>query len=95
MGIHTMAGPLNGIGGQQNIPIANTYQPGNSNDIRRQDDSAPRENTVQPRGVAASETQRTQTEDRNAGVEIRNSGDSQQRQSYASQQRGSVIDITV
>ena len=84
-----MAGPLNGIGGQ--IPFANTYQPGQSAQLRtQQDERTPKPNDVQPRGTQAAQTNEPET---------RNSRDLQSllREVQASGETGrvSVVDITV
>ena len=43
-----MAGPLNGIGGQQQIPLATPFQPGqNGSQVRPQDNREPKPNQVQ------------------------------------------------
>lgn len=84
-----MAGPLNGIGGQ--VPLANTYQPGQSTQLRtQQDERTPKPNEIQPRGAQAAQTNETET---------RGSRDLQgllrEAQANGETGRGSVIDITV
>lgn len=92
-----MAGPLNGVGyGQQQVPLATTFQPGKNNDqVRAQNDSAaqPKENFVQPQGTPAAQGQRAEAPDHNL---LRNSLKAELDPSQQSDaRRGSVVDITV
>ena len=91
-----MAGPLNGLGGQQ-IPLANTFQPSqNSAQVRAQEERQPEEKKVQPRGTAAAESQ--DTESRNDGVlqeRIAAALSAEQASGRDEVRRGSVVDITV
>lgn len=88
-----MAGSLNGIGGQQQIPLANPYQPGQQAPVRPQNEKTPKANQVQPQGA---QTAQTQTTDRNpkdlksliSDLQSVLASDSESR-------RGSVVDITV
>mgnify|MGYP000427484194 FL=1 len=89
-----MAGPLNGVGVQQQVPIANTYQPGQAtNDVRQREDVEARENTVQPQGTETAQAQNSETRDQDSGIELRNRGEA--LAASGSQERGSVLDITV
>lgn len=90
-----MAGPLNGLGGQQ-IPLANTFQPSQNSAQVRQQEREPEEKKVQPRGTAASESQ--DTESRNDGVlqeRIAAALSAEQASGRDEVRRGSVVDITV
>ncbi len=92
-----MAAPLSGVG-QQQIPLSQPFQPGGSDQTReiRQRGQEPRENELQARGTAASQTQQanTKTDSSFQGNlnQTSNSGHSQQSNAAG---RGSVIDITV
>lgn len=93
-----MAGPLNGIGGQQQLPISNTFQPtrsGVDQSARESEDVAPQENTVQPQGTAAAETQsvETNTQDTEAGIGFQ--AEVQADSLSGREERGSLIDISV
>lgn len=86
-----MAGPLNGIGGQQQIPLATPFQPGqNGSQVRPQDERTPKANQVQQPASQLGQAQEPET---------RSSRDLQNllKEAEASGQtgRGSVIDITI
>ena len=87
-----MAGPLNGIGGQQQIPLATPFQPGqNGSQVRPQPGVGDaRMQTVQQPSSQLGQVQEPET---------RSSKDLQSllREAEASGQtgRGSVIDITI
>jgi len=87
-----MAGPLNGIGGQQ-IPFATSFQPGqqNSQQVRpQQEDRTPKPNQVQPPNTQAAQSNESET---------RNSRDLQsllrEAEATGGRGRGSVVDLTV
>lgn len=73
-----MAAPLSGLG-QQNIPLAQPFQPGGSDQTRavRQAEQDPREEEVQAREAAAAQSQ----ESNNAQSD--------------SSERGSIVDVVV
>jgi hypothetical protein len=86
-----MAGPLNGIGGQQQIPLATPFQPGqNGSQVRGQDERSPKPNQVQQPSSQLGQVQEPET---------RSSKDLQSllKEAEATGQtgRGSVIDITI
>ncbi len=87
-----MAGPLNGISGQQVFPASNTFQQTQNNNVSQNQDAQPQEGTIQPQGTAAAESQsvETQNQDSEAGI-----GFQAEAQSGHSQERGSLVDITV
>lgn len=88
-----MAGPLNGLGGQQQVPIANTFQQSQPNtDLRQRENVQAQEEIVQPQGTEAAQVQSSEARDSDSGLDLRNDGDIVQAES---QQRGSVIDILV
>lgn len=89
-----MAGPLNGIGGQQQVPLSNPSQASQTNNQVRQqeEDQEPQENTVQPQGSAASETQNTETENEDV---IRAQQEDALNNSDNERERGSLVDVTV
>lgn len=87
-----MAGPLNGLGGQQ-VPTVNPFQPGQANtDVRQREDVQARENLVQPQGTEPAQVQENQTQDQDLAANLRTDGDVVQAQS---QERGSLVDILV
>ncbi len=86
-----MAGPLNGIGGQQQIPLATPFQPGqNGSQVRPQDNREPKANQVQQPGSQLGQVQEPET---------RSSKDLQSllkdAEASGERGRGSVIDITI
>ncbi|MBI1301007.1 MAG: hypothetical protein GC137_05020 [Alphaproteobacteria bacterium] len=62
-----MAAPLSGLG-QQNIPLAQPFQPGGTDQTRavRQPDQEPREEEVQAREAAAARSQEANTQRQNS-----------------------------
>lgn len=80
---------------QQQIPAANTFQPGgNSEDVRQKEDRE----TTRAAGTSTAETQSSET--RNNGQQQRvtereNDGDRDDGQVKARASRGSVVDLTV
>lgn len=90
-----MAGPLNGIGGQQ-IPLSNTFKPGQNEDQVRgtpedkKDDSRVRQTSANAR------TQESDTENREDLLEEKLAAAlSAQKSGSGEVRRGSVVDITV
>ncbi len=84
-----MAGPLNGLGSGQTIPLSNTFQPGHNNDqVRPDDNKKAQDNVVQARGSQAASSQKSETQ--NFSATRRASNDDS-----GSQKRGSLLDITV
>jgi len=96
-----MAGPLTGIGPQQQLPISNTFQPGQGatqqQQVRESEDQQPRQNVVQPQGsAAAAETQRADSDNTDVGQrELGVSLASNEDESSNTGGRGSLIDISV
>lgn len=93
-----MAGPVNGIGGQQQVPLSQTHQPGGSQNesAQRARESDPKENTSRSRDAAASQSQGSKKEDdllRKLLAEALEGNDEPQQNSSA--RRGSVVDLTV
>ncbi len=92
-------GPVTGLGGQQQYQVSNNFQPGQANvqANKPQEERVPKENTVQTRQASAAQAQRTQTDDLNGDVNVRNQS-SVSFESFSgssSGQRGSVLDINV
>lgn len=95
-----MAGSLNGLGSGQQIPIANTFQPGQAatQQSRIDDPKRQQQNVTQPRGAASAQTQTVETRTVNptrgqrSGNIVR-ANTSAQDQSPA--RRGSLVDISV
>ena len=93
-----MAGPLSGVGAQQ-VPIANTFQPGGQNGetvVRQRENTQPQENQVQPQGTPAAESQNSQS-DNNADILQSRIAQALDRQETtgAETDRGSIVDIEV
>lgn len=83
-----MAGPLSGIGGQtQQIPLSNSFQPGQSNNtqVRPEEKKQAETNIVQPRRSQPASSQSIETGNQDV-LKTASSGSSS---------RGSLIDITV
>ncbi len=93
-----MAAPLSGVGQQQQIPLSQSQQPTAVDASRevRQRDQQPREDEIQVRGAALSQTNETETENTQFnldGGDANNIGS--QDIASASGERGSLVDITV
>ena len=94
-----MAGPLSGVGAQQQLPINTATQPGvadNTQVRESEQDQDPQENTVQAPGTAPAETQNTETGNADllqARIDQELSGGD--NGDPAEQRRGSIVDITV
>lgn len=89
-----MAGPLNGIGGQQQVPITNSFQQGQNNSVvRENEEQAPRENVVQPKRSAPAEALNVATNDQDSSVDLRNQVRAEELS--GNERRGSLIDIVV
>ena len=94
-----MAGPLNGIGGQQQLPVSNTSQPGGQNTnqaLREREDAQPQENVVQPQSAPAADVQNTETGNQDIlqgriADALAQQGDTAE----AELRRGSLLDIEV
>jgi len=96
-----MAGPLTGLGSGQQLPIANTFQPGQGVDQKQIDDTRnQRKNITLPANTKTAQAEPTQARNVNAtrapqrNTSIRQVNDNQD-QSAGSNKRGSTIDITV
>ena len=93
-----MAGPVSGIGGQQQVPLSQPFQPGGDQDaVRESEDRQPEENTVQPQGAAAAETQNTETDNDQilqAQTETALTPNLIE-EPVVQQERGSIVDIEV
>lgn len=94
-----MAGPINGIGGQQQIPAANTFQPGESNNnqqVREQSDAPAQENVVQGQNAEAAQTQNTETGNQDIlGDQLAAALEPDSGEDLSDQPRGSLVDIEV
>ena len=91
-----MAGPLSGIAGQQQVPIAQPAQQNQNTAAVRPQDQQPEEEQVQPQGTAAAESQSTGT-DNNFQQQINDlsAGDVESLSQNAEAQRGSLVDVLV
>jgi hypothetical protein len=85
-----MAGPLNGLGTGAQIPLANTFQPGQK-DVRPEESRKQEDNTVKTRGSEASGSQNSETRNQDV-VRARQAASNDDAQA---QKRGSLVDITV
>lgn len=96
-----MAGPLNGIGGQQQVPLSQPFQPGqDSNQVRGQNDQQPNENQVQPQGAPAADTQNTETNNQDVLQQqiqelISGSGAEEGLSAEDAPRRGSLVDVQI
>lgn len=96
-----MAGPLNGIGGQQQVPLSQPFQPGqDSNQVRNNPEQQPADNQVQPQGAPAAGTQNTETDDQDVlqqQIKELITGSSAENGLSADDapRRGSLVDVTV
>jgi hypothetical protein len=87
-----MAGPLNGIGGQQ-YPFATSFQPGQQQGapVRPQnDDKTPKPNQVQPPNTQAAQSKNSDTRNSRDLSGLLKDAEATDRKD-----RGSVVDITV
>lgn len=91
-----MAGPLNGVGVNQQLPIANAFQQGPNNNagVRQEDDVRAQQDVVQPEGAEPAEAQTAATEDLETAVDSR-SGANILDELTGNEERGSVIDVLV
>ncbi|MCB1530459.1 MAG: hypothetical protein H6853_06115 [Rhodospirillales bacterium] len=91
-----MVGLVNS-GIQQQIPAANTFQPGNNETARQANEVREDSTETRPTGTAAAKGQETET--RNNGhekeAEFQASANQDTERSSGSSGRGSVVDITV
>lgn len=94
-----MAGPLNGVGAQQQVPISNTFKPGGSQSevqVREREDAQPKENTVQAQGAAAAESRGTESNNQDIlKARIAEAVGAADSGSQTDQPRGSLLDIQV
>ncbi len=97
-----MAGPLGGIGPQQQLPIATALQGGANNQQARraEEQEQPRDRQqVQPQGTQAAQTQNAETDNQNVGrrdeAQGFNVANNNQSEDASSGERGSLVDISV
>lgn len=93
-----MAGPLAGLGGQPQIPLAvPSQQSQNQQGVRQQQERESQSNEVQPQGAEAAQSQRSETNNqdvsRNQAREFLSASNDDSSQSV--QPRGSIVDIAV
>jgi len=88
-----MAGPLSGLGAQQQVQQYQQLQSGNnSQQVREREDRAqPQENTTQPREAEAAQIQNTDTEVQRETL----SRDQVEEIAANSNERGTLVDISV
>lgn len=86
-----MAAPLSGVGQQQQVPLAQSFQPGGGDASReiRQKEQAPRENEIQSRDAATNQSQETKAPQQEL------SALSSRSEGAESKQRGSYVDLVV
>ncbi|MCB9981714.1 MAG: hypothetical protein H6860_04870 [Rhodospirillales bacterium] len=95
-----MAGPLSGIAGQQQIPLAQPSQTSNqnTNGVRGQNEQQPEVNRVQPQGAPAAETQNTETHNEDVlQQQLQNALASDQDDPAGGEtlRRGSLVDVVI
>ncbi len=91
-----MAGSINGLGGQQQAQLSTLQSGQNSQQVRQQDErQQPRENVVQPQNAAAASSQRTETSNQNNSAARERDGADARHANADSQERGSLVDISV
>ncbi len=91
-----MAAPLSGVG--QQIPLSQPFQPGGSDQTReiRQRNQEPRENELQARQAAPSQSQHTNGAEKSSFQQnVENARSSSNHEQSNAQGRGTVVDITV
>jgi len=91
-----MAGPLSGLG--QQIPLANTFQPGNANSNGQQvrptnDQATPANNEIRAQGAPTNQAQ--EGSNRNASQRESFQLSENRPSSNDDQRRGSLVDIQV
>ncbi len=93
-----MAGPLNGLGSGQQVPLSNTFQPGrNADQVRPDNDNREKDDkNVRSRGSAA-ETQNAETGNQDAARNAAFSAEREKNDDEDNQKkkRGSLVDLTV
>lgn len=91
-----MVGPVNNGIQQQQIPAANTFQPGGNEQVREQQEV---QEQTRPAGTSASETQSSETrnngEERSPALQAQNTNDATEFQASGDERPGSIVDITV
>ena len=90
-----MAGPLNSVGVNQQVPVSNPLQQSanNSAGIREDENVNAQEEVIQPVGAEAADAQNTATDDQESAVELR--GQSQPFEITGNEERGSLVDVLV
>lgn len=88
-----MAGPLNGLGGQQ-IPLATTYKPGQNDTQLRAQEERPDNKKVRSRNAPTEISQPVSKQDELLEQRIA-AALSEQRNGSGEVRRGTVLDITV
>lgn len=93
-----MVGPV-GSGIQQQIPAANTFQPGGNTQESRESAETRQGTETRPVGTSAAEAQGTETrnngESRAESLEASARGSERTQSASGGSDRGSVVDITV
>ncbi|HOO81814.1 MAG TPA: hypothetical protein PK513_04875 [Alphaproteobacteria bacterium] len=95
-----MAGPLSGIAGQQQVPLAQPSQTStqNTNGVRGQSEQKPEADRVQPQGAPAAETQNTETHNEDVlQQQIQNALTTDQNDPAGAEtlRRGSLVDVVI
>lgn len=93
-----MAAPLSGAGQQQQIPLTQALQPVSDDQTRvtRQEDQQARDNQIQARNAQAAPSQETNANDaQQFQSENLNVVNTDIQQASATQDRGSLVDITI
>lgn len=95
-----MAGPLNGIGGQQQAPLAQPSQSGqDTNQVRGRNDQEAQQNQVQPQGAPAADTQNSETNNNDVLQqqirELLDANGGEEGLNANAPRRGSLVDIAI
>jgi hypothetical protein len=90
-----MAGPVNGLGGQQQVPLSQPFQPGAKNEQVREE---PKSKKVESQSAKAADSNRAEKEEEQnllqqllREAQEAKSGSSEKRAA----RRGSLVDVTV
>lgn len=85
-----MAGSVNGLGAQQQIPLANTFQPGQNDQVRGDENRSRKDSGVR---TESSDTQVKTADSFKRDTVSTSSNENEAAESR--QKRGSLVDITV
>ena len=93
-----MARPINGLAGQQQIPLSQPSQQNNQNNaVRQQEERETQPNRVQPQGAPAAESQNSDATDNRfqQALEDRVASAISSQENGEAVRRGSLVDLSV